>query len=178
MNRTTGAPKAGFTLAEVLIATSLTALLMAGMTSSFMFIVKSSFGMGNYVDMNNQSRNGLEKFGRDARMTISLRYISENTYYALCETAQGRTHVAYWYDWSQNAFMRWEEGAGAPQAVLKDVRELQFKYYNLAGNATTALLEAKQVQVDAGMVRHVFAVENTNHVISARFMMRNRDVAN
>ena len=162
----------------MLIATSLSLLIMAGMTSSYMFIVKSSFAMGNYVDMNNQSRTGLEKFGRDARMTISLRYISDNTYYALIETAQGRKHVGYYYDWSQDAFMRWEEGAGAPQAVLKDVRELKFVYYNLLGNETTALLEAKQVQVDAEMVRRVFAIENTNHVISARFMMRNREVAN
>ena len=55
-----------------MMAVGLMAIILGSITTSYMFLVKSSIGMGNYVDMNAQSRNGLETFGRDARMAAAL----------------------------------------------------------------------------------------------------------
>ena len=64
--------KRGFTLSEVIIAASISSVLMSGITSSYMFIFKSSLGASQYVEMSTQSRIGMERFGRDMRMAVDV----------------------------------------------------------------------------------------------------------
>ncbi len=39
-------------------------------------------------------------------------------------------------------------------------------------------LETKHIQLEAKLQRNVLGITNTNYIISARFMMRNKDVTN
>ena len=67
---------------------------------------------------------------------------------------------------------------GARTTFLYDVDELNLKYYNFRQSQTTNHREIKHVQIEGLMERRVLNLTNTNYVISARFMMRNKDVTN
>src|SRR5947209_1498900 len=64
--------KAGFTLLEVLIATTLMGFVMLGVLTSFVFIARSYASIGNYSEMNGRGRNFLERFGRDVRQATAV----------------------------------------------------------------------------------------------------------
>jgi type II secretory pathway pseudopilin PulG len=168
-------PRAGFTLAEVIVATALSTMIMAGLTSSYMFLVKSAFGMGNYVDMNMQARTALEIFARDVRATRSVTTMTATTYAGTVMKVGGTTASVTWtYSATNKTLTR---TAGGARVMMNDVARFQFKYYNTVGNITASTSEAKKVQIDAEMIRYSVAIENTNQVVSARYTMRNRNVS-
>ena len=69
------------------------------------------------------------------------------------------------------------------QVLLFDVEQLNFYYYRLVDPeipnydpVARTVLEVKHVQLEAKLKRNVLNLDNTNYIISARFMMRNQDV--
>ena len=166
----------GFTLAEVIVATTLSAMILAGLTSSYVFFVKSSVGMSNYVDMNMQTRRALEMFGRDVRATRTVNTMTATTFSATTLTLTGTETIVWAFNSGAKTLTR-QVGGGAAIAILNDVDSLTFKYYNTVGAITASVSEARKVQIDAEMLRTVIAIKNTNQVVSARFTMRNRNVS-
>src|SRR3954447_26985951 len=66
----------GFTLVEVLIATGVSAILMAGVLSAFLMMGRSGANAYNYVGMESEARTALEYFAEDVRMTNSVSWTS------------------------------------------------------------------------------------------------------
>lgn len=164
------------TLPEVLIAVVLSGLVLAAATGSLLFLAKTSKGLGNYQEMNMASRFALEDFGSDARMTAQVNSASTSSVsLEVYDSTGGLTTVAYSYDSSAGTFSR--NTGGVVDVILKDVEALSLIYYNLYGNPTTNKLEVKEIQLQAEMKRNVLSIKNTNEIISARFMMRNRAVS-
>lgn len=173
MNRTVTPRRRGFTLAEALITMTVSGLLLAGSLSAYMFLTKNTYGIGNYVDMNRQSRVGLELFGREVRQASAISNLSGTGFtITIPEGETSSLNITYSYDASKRALVR-EEG-NSRRELLRDVQRLEFRYYNLLSNETTSGVEAKTLQLDAMMERKLIAVSNTNYVISARYMMRSK----
>ena len=61
------APAGGFTLAEVLIASALSAFVLAGVLSAFVFLSRSGFRISGYGELDAEVRRGLAAFARDTR---------------------------------------------------------------------------------------------------------------
>jgi Tfp pilus assembly protein PilW len=57
-----------FTLVEVLIASSLSAFILAGVFSAYLMLVRSGVRMSDYSIMESEVRRGFERMGVDARM--------------------------------------------------------------------------------------------------------------
>lgn len=166
----------GMTLPEVLIALALGGLLLAAAVGSLLFLAKTSKGLGNYQEMNMASRFTLEDFGSDARMAAGVNAASASSVsLEVYDSSGGLTTVSYRYDSDAGTLSRTTEGV--VDVILKDVDGLSLIYYNLYGNPTTNLLEIKEIQLQAEMRRSVLSIKNTNEIISARFMMRNRTVS-
>lgn len=163
----------GFTLVEVLIATSLTTLLLAACLSSVVFLMKSAVGSGNYSEMNQQSRRALEFFGRELRQGMQITSPKVNGFQLTVPvTATTSKTVDYGLDKANKQFFRIEDGVRTN--LLSDVEDIIISYFNINGDASTLPLEIKQVQLEAKMVRKVLTTENTNYLVSARFTLRNR----
>lgn len=176
MNRKRKLAKSGFTLVEVLLAMTITGMILAASTGSLVFLAKSTKGIGNYQEMNMDSRFALEDFGSDARMTMEVitagaSILSLDVY----NSTGGVSRIIYRFDQDAAALLR--TVGGATEVVLEDVVSLNFIYYDLHGNPTTNVLSVKEVQIRTEMQRSVLRVTNTNEIISARFMMRNRSVS-
>lgn len=168
-----------FTLVEVLVAMTLSGLVLAIATGSLLFLAKSTQGLGNYQEMNMVSRFTLEQFGSDARMTATVNSATASNVSLEVYNSTGTTDtVVYSFDSSAGTLSR--TAGGTAKIVLKDVISLSLIYFNLNGDALSASpnpLEIKEIQLQAEMQREVLKISNTNEIISARFMMRNRRVS-
>ena len=159
-----------------MVTLTLLMLIMGSLITSYVFIMKSTYGLGNYVDMNTQTRIGLEKFGRDIRMATDIFTISSTKIdFDIPNSAGGSTAIRYEYDPTDKTLLRVQAGTGGgKKVILRDVQRFALKYFTHTGGTTANLLAVKKVQIDLTMRRNVLALENTNHVTSAQFMMRNR----
>jgi len=175
----------GYTLVELLVATSLLGIVMVSMVGTFIVFAAGSKGVAAYTEMSQQSRKALELFARDIRaaedVTTATQYdllvkIPENDYY-------GGGTVQYSFDQDFGIYsriVRDKRDVVTSNVILLDgVEQFTFGFYDPLGTAldksqASLLLSVKSVQIDAEMVRTVSRTEATDYIISARFMMRNR----
>ncbi len=185
--------RTGFTIVELMMAVSISAFVLTSVYASLINLAKGSEGMINYSEMNNQSRLALEMLGRDTRMAREVEMATE-TQVMLEREIQGTVYdVLYTYLPQTGTFSRTifvdddkvnpDEKTvasiqGARTVYLYDVEKINLKYYNFRQSETRNPREIKHVQIDGLMERSVLNLRNTNYVISARFMMRNKDVTN
>lgn len=160
----------GFTLVEVMITLTLTVMIISGLTSSYMFMIKSSVSVGNYADMNSQSRIGLEKFGRDVRMASAVYTMTSSLLDIDVSTTTVTKRVIYQYDSGNKQFLQIVGSTTIP--ILKYLESFSISYYKHNGATATIPVEVKMIQVEAEMVRKSLEREDTNHVISSQYMIR------
>lgn len=172
------ADRRGFTLAEVLIALTLCGIVLAISSGSLLFLSKSTAGLGNYQEMNMTSRFALEAFASDARMTVDVNFATPSSVSLdVYNSTGGEDTVVYDYDATAGTFSRTADGK--TKVLLEDVERLSLTYFTLLPDVqATKPLEVKKIQLQAEMRRSALSVKNTNEIISARFMMRNRAVSN
>ena len=180
--------KKGFTLPEMMITLTISAIVLTSAYATLASLAKGSRSMINFSEMNTTSRFALEMFGRDARMARDVE-VSTPSRVRLEREIDGTTYdVEYVYDAQAGTFRRTiynndtntiATGVARPDRVLiYDVSDLNLNYYTLRHAVTDRPIEVKHVQLEAVLERQVISLTNTNYIISARFMMRNKDVSN
>lgn len=184
-NKYTGKQPRGYSLAEVLIALSILSIATVAMTQTLIFVIRSNVSVGNYLMMNKESRIGLEYFGRDMRMTKEVRVATPTSIEVLVEGLEDETIITYQIETvtdpehdnkTTKALVRTTDD-GDRKVLFYHMNALVFEYFDMRDNATTLPTNIKKVQIDAEMLRKVQQLENTNHVLSARFTMRNRIIS-
>ncbi len=173
--------RAGFTLVEVLIGSSLGAFILAGVMSTFLFLGRSGANIQNYNDMESQARKALEVFAEDTRQASAIAWTDRNT---LTLTVNGGS-IVYVYSSGTKTFTR-RDATGARDLVT-GVTDFSFKAYTITGAEITAFSTAsdltnankstKQLQISLAAARSSrTVVDATNTVLSARFILRNKIV--
>jgi type II secretory pathway pseudopilin PulG len=167
----------GYTLVEVLIASSLATLLMVAVLTTFLFVGRSAANVRNYSDMETEARMGLERFGRDARQANSINWINANS---IRLSVQG-TQIVYTYDTVERAFTRTE--GGNTTSLITGIQDFQFIGNMINGDSVNmndlaqASAATKQIQIYVEARRATrTATAATNTVLSARFILRNKRV--
>jgi|GEM_PF-2630589 len=172
--------KSGFTMVELLVATVLSVIVMAISATSLITIGKASAGVDNYSEMNFQSRLVLEKFGSDVRMGSTVDAFTASRFdFKYIDSTNTEKSVVYEYIPADATLYRTEDATTI--AVLQNLTNFSFDYFNLNLNEVpvgNSNLEVKGVRVSARMEQKVVSIGNSNEVLSARFMMRNRLVGN
>lgn len=184
----------GFSLVEVMVAATLSTLILGGVLSAFLFIGRTGFSSSAYSEMEAQVRRGLDTFANDARMASDIHWnSSQSITFTLPTSTSASTQVTYAYDSSTagdtaECFYRVVGGAGstAPRRVL--VREVNpdfsFARYKLEQNGVTdntAIndLETKLIQINLHVARAAVTVGTTSQTSrSARYLLRNKRVTN
>src|SRR4051794_10009550 len=69
---------AAFTIFEVLVAMGISSVLFSAVASMMLFGGKSSAALGNYVDLDQKSRNALDRMTTDIRQADRLTSYSTN----------------------------------------------------------------------------------------------------
>ncbi len=182
-----GRPGKGFTLVEVLIAATLSTLVLAAVLSSFLFLARTSFRSSGYSEMEAEVRRGMDTFARDTRNATEVHW---NSAQSITLTVSG-SPVTYAYDSDAasntcGSFYRLAGDAGQPRTVLirSVAPEFAFKRYKLeqpgvSDNTASNDSETKLLQLTLRATRtNVATVGASNSAISARYMLRNKRVAN
>ncbi len=183
----------GFTLSEVIIASTLSVFVLAGVLSAFLFIGRTSFAASSYSELEAEARRGLEVFAEDVRMARDVRWNGPQSLTLLLpgEDKDPLT-ITYAYDSDPQSptyrcFYRvvGEAGSAEPRrALIRNLApDFAFKRYkleqpgvidNTAGND----LETKQIQLTLRAIRSGSTVAaTTNSVVSARYVLRNKKVS-
>jgi len=166
----------GFTLTELLVAIFVSGIVLAMAMSSFNLLAKGSAGIGNYSSMNMQSRVALDIFASDIRMANDVAIATDTALRFTAYNSSGG-HVWVQYTFSADEGILYRTYAGVTEMVLTDIDSFEFVYYDLQRDSTSDALSVKEVEINAVMSKNVVVLQNTNQVISSRFMMRNRQVS-
>lgn len=182
-------PARGFTLVEVLIASTLSAFVLAGVLSSFLFIARTSFRASAYSEMESEVRRGLETISRDIRNASDVRW---NSAQSVTLTVNGAP-VTYAYDGSAasasyRSFYRVPGDAGSTQPRTVLIRGLEpdfaFRRYKVvqpgvSDNTAHSDAETKQLQLILRARQTNLATTGASQaVVSSRYVLRNKQVAN
>jgi Tfp pilus assembly protein PilW len=184
------AARPGFTLAEILVATTLSAAVLAAVLSAVLMISRSGYLLNNYIEMETQARVALERFALDVRVAEDIDWMRESDtapLTGLTLTAPDGVRVLYQYFPEDGILIRKQTAPaeGREEVVITGIQTLAFIAYKIdtqiitpAGlNLGTIDLNTKQVQISLSARRSRTGVTDaTNTVVSARFVLRNKRV--
>lgn len=170
------ARRAGFTLVELLVASALSTMVLAGVLSVFLLVCRTGVRTSHYADMEAQSRVVLQLFGQDARQADSAVWVNAQT----LRLTTGATQVTYRYEAAGGRFLR--ETAGGSRVLMTNIAGFRFLAYNLAGTSLdvaaspgAASTATKMVQVDIDLARSSASLARTTaRAVSARYVLRNK----
>lgn len=176
----------GFSLVEVIVAVTLSLLILGGVMSTFIMFVRSSIRIANYDRMEAQAARSLEILARDLRMAqgivtedtpkvpASARNILKITLTVPDAIGTGTTPVVYQFTGS--TFTR---TAGLKtETLVTDIATNtgRFYAYNLVQAAAATDYETNQIKISmtASPDSKGLYANTTKRIISARFVLRNR----
>ncbi len=170
---------AGFSLAELLIALALSAMVGAAVLSAYLFMARSLARLANYQRLEVESRRALQMLNTDARMAVALASPTAASVTLTVPTAGGTTTVAYTYDSSTHTLTR-AAGASMPVTLLTGVQSFAFNYYDKQDAVQASPQSIKQVDVSfataAGSLESTAQARFT--AISARMLLQNKRLMN
>ncbi len=180
--------RAGFTLVEVLMATSLSAIVLAGTLTAFLMLLRSGIRMSNYSVMESQTRRAFEQLGVDARMangyasTFTSGTITACTLTIPSQDLSTISQFTYGFD-STNGIFFSVPGSDLTSTVgrvdlVQYVQTMSFNRYDSAGTlipaTTTSDSGIKHIQISISVSRGTLGVAATTQVIrSSSFTIRN-----
>ena len=173
-----GRRKSGFTLPELLITLVISSIILAAVFSSYIFLAKSCISILDYSDMDTEARESLEVFSREARQAQDISGFSVNGCTLTVPMLGSSYTVDYSYVSADRTFYR-AYGTSQQKALITGIDAFSLQRFNLNHVAAANDLETKQLQLDIRSERSGNPkFRATNNVLSARFIMRNKQVSN
>lgn len=176
------APRRGFSLVEILVASSLATVVMAGVMTAFLFVGRTSVSLRNYADLETQARNAMETFAQDVRMSSGVVWNSAESLTLTIQQGNVSTTATYTYDATARTFSR--TIGTTTDILITSIRSFAFNAYSidttaisLAAPTAATNTATKQIQIslETERINRTLAL-HTNKVISARFVLRNKRV--
>lgn len=163
----------GFTLVEVMVATTVVMILSAAALTSIVVLAKGGYALGNYSAMNTESRFIIEQMGMDVRQLSSITSATTTSFAGTMLASSGSANqaVSYTYDAAAHTLTRSLDGSAV--RVFKNIDSLAFGFYNAKSEATATLSHIKQIQL-RGKTRMAVGGLNstTGRILSAQFAVR------
>jgi prepilin-type N-terminal cleavage/methylation domain-containing protein len=178
-HRKSAGKQQGFTLVEVMICASIGSFVLLGVLTMFLFLGRSSVNLGNYSDMEAQSRKALELFAEDTRQASSVVWASATSITLAVNS------VPVTYEFVSGTFRRTKNSVTTN--LVTGITSFTFLAYTINGTAITNFADAtartvadhttKQIQISLSAARNSRTVAtSTNIVLSARYVLRNKTV--
>ena len=169
--------RSGMTLIELVVAVGIATIVFAAVGSLAMFTSRSFVAMGNYNDLDRNSRNALDRMSRDIRQA---RQLTAYTPTKLSFLQQDGTTLTFNYDSGAGTLVR---KVGSASAVLLTGCDFltfhisqrnpsnNFSFYPVSG---TNYSTAKMIDVNWRCARQILGKKvNTESVQTAKIVLRN-----
>jgi prepilin-type N-terminal cleavage/methylation domain-containing protein len=130
----------GFTLVELLVATSISAIVLGGVIAAYLFMARNLERLVHLQQQEVQSRRTLKNFTQDLSAARVLTTISTTSLSMTKPTSGGTTTISYNYvpytsDPTRGDFNRVENSI--TQVQLSNVTRIALAYYSEAGSTVT-----------------------------------------
>jgi prepilin-type N-terminal cleavage/methylation domain-containing protein len=175
----------GFTLVEVLIAITLSVVVLGAVLASNLQIIRGGVRMAHYVEMDAQVRRAFEVLGRDLKAASAVKWNGASDLTLTLPLSNGSTtQVTYAWTAASGAFFR---VAGASSATLVGRLELvrgipaqadgsaglTFARFDRDGVAATTDITTKSIQVSMTIARNTRGVgARSTNMVSATYTLR------
>ncbi len=167
--------RSGWTLVEMLITTVLGTFIVGSMMTTGLTMARSMLAIGNYCDLNRESRNTLDVMSADLRNTADVTSISST---AVCVT-NDLTGDVITYAWDgSNCLTRTFDGT--PRIMLHNCDYLNFNGYqrnptnNFQFLPASTPAQVKLVSVNWHCSRQILGAKlNTESIQTAQICIRN-----
>ncbi len=147
-----------FTLVEILVASSVLAMVAAAALSVFVSVNRSMYGLSDAIDLNARTRLTQDRILLDVRaITKVTQADAQSLTGEFVEYGTGSTGVVSYYFSGNNLMRRVAIAGGAPKVsvVMENLRTSgnltvasHFIYCNRSGVATTTAAEVRSIQID------------------------------
>jgi prepilin-type N-terminal cleavage/methylation domain-containing protein len=183
---TAGAAR-GFTFVELMVAATLSGLVLTGVLTTTLQLMRSGVRITQYAEMSTQVRRGLEQLGHDLKIASAIKWNSASDVTLTLPTTGGTTtQMTYAWTSATQALFR-VPGAnstvttgrvflvrGIP-ARADGSAGVTFARYDRDGSAATTDLATKRVQVILNAARQTGQTATaTDTAVSALFVLRNK----
>jgi prepilin-type N-terminal cleavage/methylation domain-containing protein len=152
----------GFTLVELMIAMSLSAVVFAAILSAYVFIGRNLARLVNFQQQESQCRRILTTLAKDVGMAMRVTTASDTQLTLTVPTASSPATVVYNYG---NGRLTRTDSTGTT-TLLTGVTAFDFNYYNRTGAASTSPLSIKLVELS-----YTSMVGNSANGTQARYAM-------
>jgi prepilin-type N-terminal cleavage/methylation domain-containing protein len=175
--------RGGFTLVELMVSLSISAVVIGGVLSAYIFLGRNLGRMVNVQHQMMQSRRTLEMFKKDVGQASALTTATAAQVVLTKPVSSGTATVTYSYDSAAGKLDRTEVVApatsGTPLTIVSGLTAFTFSYYNSGGTAVTSSAQSvKSVE---------FAYTSTNgsangstlttfNSVSPRIVLRNKPI--
>lgn len=177
----------GYTLVEVMVATTLASFVMLAIITGFLFLGRSGVNLQNYAEMESQARRAIERFAEDVRVASNATWNSAESVTLTVKTPTGGTaNYTYAYNSAKGTFTRTNGASELTLITGISSGSFSFTAYKIntdtislsdSSALATASTQTKQIQIALRTVRSNRTVTDaTNAVISARFILRNKNI--
>ena len=174
-----GIRRSGMTLVELMVATGVGSLVLASIVTVFVTSNRTFVSMGNYVAMDQASRNALDQMSRDIRKSKNLVTFSTNK---LVFNYSGTTNLTYEYDSQNRQLLQWKTG-GLTNVLLSNCDLLTFSMFSNIPqpggtlSSTTDVKKGKAISVGWRCSKKILGKKvNTEDMQEAQIVIRNKPV--
>jgi prepilin-type N-terminal cleavage/methylation domain-containing protein len=182
----TSRKKAGLTLVEIMVAVGIGSVVLAIVGSLSLWSGRSFAAMANYADLDNASRNALDKITREIRQVRGLNtYFTNSTLKELALVDFDGQPLYFRYNIPQQTLTRVKNGQS--ETLLRDCTSLNFNLYQrnnvsntfnqyLVFGGTNASITCKVVQINWVCSRRLLPtiLLNSESVQTAKIVIRQR----
>ena len=174
-----------FTLAEVMIGSTIGSFVLLGVLSTFLMLGRSGANIVSYTSMDAQTRRGLEEFAQDVRMASGIIWNSETSVTLTVPDNYTTTSNQVTYAWDTTVgganyhdFYRMAGTAAANNSktrLIAKVTSFSYSRFNRLNVAAASDPETKRLQLSLTITSNNTTVAAaTDTTISACFIMRNK----
>lgn len=170
-----GRDRGGFTLVEVMVATSLLAVVLAGVLSAYLFVGRNLTRLVNTQHQEVESRRALRNFTQDLSAAIQLSTATATAITLTKPTAGAATTVSYTYAGGAGTLVRTE--AGASQTLLSGLTAFSFSYFSEAGSAVSGSpqsVKGVELAFSSASGSAASGTRATYTTVSPRVLLRNK----
>ena len=175
MNRKILNKTLSYTLVEVMIVTMVVAIIMGGVMTEYVSLLKGYETVNTYRDLHSQARYGIDQFTRDMRASNGITSGTTNSITFTVPLAAGTQTVSYELDGTEFVRVATLNGSTNSTAVASHVESVEFDYYLRDNTATTNATMAFNVHARVTCSKGVAGVQKVDF-IHTRNLMRNKQL--